>query len=69
MIENETQRIDPRAILIGIAGGYLGLVLLAFWVDGKLYKRRLRKKRERSEFTPKDRAWFRKDDTDAPKDH
>jgi hypothetical protein len=40
--------VDPRGILVGLVGGYLGLVFLACWVDVKIHKRRMRKKREKA---------------------
>lgn len=58
---------DPRLILSLVVYGYAGLVLLAFWVDGKLYKYRLRKKRAQQGTTPNDRPRFGKDDPRGPK--
>lgn len=43
--KEESLAADPRGILIGIVGGYLGLVLLACWVDVKLHKRKIRRRR------------------------
>ena len=52
---------DPRGILIGIVGGYLGLVFLACWVDVKLHKRRMRKKRREAEEIKKSEKEVRDD--------
>ncbi len=65
--ERSELRADPRLIFSIIVGGYAGLVFLAFWVDGKLYKRRLRKRREHGEFKANDQSWFKKGDPHEPK--
>ena len=60
---------DPQRTLVLIGLGYLGLVVVAFWLDHKIQMRRARKRREEREsgLTPQERSWFRKDD-DAPPD-
>ena len=57
---------DPRGTIVLIGLGYGALVIVAFWLDYKIRKRRARKKREEaaSGFTPKERTWFKKGEKD-----
>lgn len=65
--DNRVQRSDPRLILTLVVYGYAGLVLLAFWVDSKIHKHRLRKKRAQSDTTSSDHPHSGKEDPRGPK--
>lgn len=60
---------DPQRTLVLIGLGYLGLVVVAFWLDHKIQMRRARKRREAREsgFTERERSRFRKDDDEPPR--